>query len=95
MAAMQNKLMAQELNGQRPQTPGDNAPSPSKRPRLENGASFDARQVGGPQQILQNGQPFAPNQAMKLEQANGMQGNIPAAGHGNEGNRVYPIYCQF
>jgi hypothetical protein len=87
MAVMQNKLMVQEMNGQRPQTPGDNAPSPSKRPRLENGASFDTRQVsgGGPQQIIQNGQAFGPSHPMKLEQPNGMQGAIPAAGHG-EGN---------
>jgi hypothetical protein len=90
---MQSKLMAQELNGQRPQTPGDNAPSPSKRPRLENGSDFNGqanRQVSGPQQqMMQNGQvpPFGgPGaHAMKLEQSNGLPPNMAnmnmGAGH--------------
>jgi hypothetical protein len=77
---MQGKMMGQqlqrdpaamEMNGQRPQTPGDNAPSPSKRPRIDNG-SFDGqgmmpRQVGvnpqggqmganGNQAMMANGQ---------------------------------------
>jgi hypothetical protein len=84
-AAMQNKLMAQEMNGQRPQTPGDNAPSPSKRPRLENGTSFDARSGPQQQQLIQNGQGFPPSHPLKLEQANGMAVNIPPSGHGGEG----------
>ena len=87
--SMQGKMMVQpmqrdgssmDINGQRPQTPGDNAPSPSKRQRLDNGG-FDAqgmvnRQVSGAQQpgsmaangaqMLANGQMQFPA-AMKIE----------------------------
>jgi hypothetical protein len=84
---MQGKMMGQqlqrdpaamEMNGQRPQTPGDNAPSPSKRPRIDNG-SFDGpmmtRQVSvNPQggQMGANG-----NQAMM---ANGQMTGFASGG---------------
>ncbi|CAO1605486.1 hypothetical protein XANCAGTX0491_009003 [Xanthoria calcicola] len=59
-----------EMNGQRPRTPssGDNAPSPSKRPRIE----------GHPAMMMQNGRP-----QQMLDQANNspnalmMQGGAP------------------
>lgn len=81
---MQNKMMGQQMqrdpsgmdmNGQRPQTPGgDNAPSPSKRPRLENGTPFDAqgmanRQVSANQQLVAQ---MGPNGQQQLMQQNGM-----------------------
>jgi hypothetical protein len=87
---MQRKMMAQNMQrdpssmdmaGQRPQTPGgsiDNAPSPSKKPRLDNGNGFEApgmvpggRPMGNP--MMQNGMAdvqmnaFGPNGQPKLE----------------------------
>ncbi|KAL8760059.1 MAG: hypothetical protein Q9199_000293 [Rusavskia elegans] len=80
MMAMQKQQMMQqqmrrdpsemEMNGQRPRTPssGDNAPSPSKRPRIE----------GHPGMMMQNGRP-----QQMLDQANNspnalmMQGGAP------------------
>ncbi|KAL8769173.1 MAG: hypothetical protein Q9209_004807 [Squamulea sp. 1 TL-2023] len=80
MMAMQKQHMMQqqmrrdpsemEMNGQRPRTPssGDNAPSPSKRPRIE----------GHPGMMMQNGRP-----QQMLDQANNspnallMQGGMP------------------
>jgi hypothetical protein len=93
-AMMQQKMMAgqqmqrdpsqMEMGGQGPQTPGqsmDNAPSPSKRPRLDNGG-FEGGMAGRPQmamaangQLIQNGMnpqqmnSFAPgaNGQLKME----------------------------
>ncbi|MCJ1388741.1 hypothetical protein MMC18_001590 [Xylographa bjoerkii] len=80
MARNQQQLMQQQqqmeragseidMNGQRPRTPssGDNAPSPSKRPRLD-GPAFNG------QQMMQNGRvPQGMHPAQRMNMAN--QGN--------------------
>ena len=67
------------MNGQRPQTPGENAPSPSKRPRLE-GAGFDG-------QAMMNRQVSANQQAGGMGAAGGqpMMQNGQLAGFGPTG----------
>ncbi|KAL8713369.1 MAG: hypothetical protein Q9220_002568 [cf. Caloplaca sp. 1 TL-2023] len=59
-----------DMNGQRPRTPssGDNAPSPSKRPRMEGHPSM-MMQNGGPQQMM--------DQANNSPNALLMQGGVP------------------
>ncbi|KAL9604259.1 MAG: hypothetical protein Q9219_000657 [cf. Caloplaca sp. 3 TL-2023] len=72
MQQMRRDPSEMDMNGQRPRTPssGDNAPSPSKRPRID----------GHPGMMMQNGRP----QPM-LDQANNspnailMQGGVPPA----------------
>jgi hypothetical protein len=58
MAQMQQaKMMGQQMQrdpsgmdmGQRPQTTMENAPSPSKRPRLDSAGSFDAQNMAARQ----------------------------------------------
>lgn len=71
-----------DINGQRPRTPssGDNAPSPSKRPRLD-GGPFGQQMIPngrGPPQGLQ-GQPMMENQG-NLTNAMLMQHNIDPSG---------------
>ncbi|KAL8698833.1 MAG: hypothetical protein Q9224_001674 [Gallowayella concinna] len=59
-----------DMNGQRPRTPssGDNAPSPSKRPRIE----------GHPGMMMANGRPQQmPDQAHNSPNALLMQGGVP------------------
>ncbi|KAL9029445.1 MAG: hypothetical protein Q9196_002320 [Gyalolechia fulgens] len=72
MQQMRRDPSEMDMNGQRPRTPssGDNAPSPSKRPRLD----------GHPGMMMQNGRP-----QQMLDQANNspnallMQGGVPPA----------------
>jgi hypothetical protein len=53
---MQRDPSNMEMNGQRPQTPGDNAPSPTKRPRLDSGPAFEAQAMANRQ--VSGGQPM-------------------------------------
>ncbi|KAL8828072.1 MAG: hypothetical protein Q9170_006757 [Blastenia crenularia] len=72
MQQMRRDPSEMDMNGQRPRTPssGDNAPSPSKRPRID----------GHPGMMMQNGRP-----QQMLDQANNspnallMQGGVPPA----------------
>jgi hypothetical protein len=70
MAQMQQaKMMGQQMQrdpsgmdmGQRPQTPMENAPSPSKRPRLDSAASFDAQNLAARQAAAQAAANQMPN----------------------------------
>jgi hypothetical protein len=58
---MQREGQGMEPGGQRPQTPGsmDNAPSPSKKPRLDNGAGFEGPGMGPGGRPI--GNPMLPN----------------------------------
>jgi hypothetical protein len=99
LQAMQGKAMGQqmqrdpsnmEMNGQRPQTPGDNAPSPSKRPRLDNGPAFEAqamanRQVSGTQPMANMGANGAQHMI-----ASGVMPNFPTGANGTLKLEVSP-----
>jgi len=70
MAQMQQaKMMGQQMQrdpsgmdmAQRPQTPMENAPSPSKRPRLDSAGSFDAQTMAARQAAAQAAANQMPN----------------------------------
>lgn len=96
---MQPRDGQMDPNGQRPQTPGsmgENAPSPSKRPRLENGADIggpgmQGRPIGNP--MLQNGMEQQmpgfgpPNGQPKMDGMNGMANSM--AGQGMESSMEF------
>jgi len=74
MQAMQREQSDMDMNGNRPQSPAsaDNAPSPSKRPRIENGQQLAPNGRGQGQGM--QGQPTP--QALMMQ--NGMRGMNPA-----------------
>ena len=80
MMQMQREGSDMTLNGQRPRTPSaDNAPSPSKRPRIDGGPVFNGQmmQNGRPGQVGPNPRMMAnPNQARNMLTANGVQANL-------------------
>jgi hypothetical protein len=91
LQAMQGKAMGQqmqrdpsnmEMNGQRPQTPGDNAPSPTKRPRLDNGPAFEAQAMANRQ--VSGSQPMANMGANGTQHmiGNGVMANFTAGANG-------------
>jgi hypothetical protein len=63
---------------QRPQTPMENAPSPSKRPRLDSSGSFDAQNMAARQAAAQ----AAANQAAANQQMPMMAGGQMAMQNG-------------
>jgi hypothetical protein len=76
---MQRDPSTMEMNGQRPQTPGDNAPSPSKRPRIDNGA-FDGQGMMNRVAGMQQGGNVGANGSQPMMQNGQMAGFAPGAG---------------
>lgn len=78
MQQMQREQSDMDMNGNRPQSPAsaDNAPSPSKRPRLENGQQLAPNGRGQGQGMP--GQPTPQALMMQNGMQNGMRGMNPA-----------------
>lgn len=77
MQQLQREQSEMDMGGHRPQSPAsaDNAPSPSKRPRLEGAANGQQLAPNGRGQG--QGMPGQPHQAMMMQ--NGMQGRMSQA----------------
>ncbi|KAJ5109760.1 hypothetical protein N7532_002405 [Penicillium argentinense] len=72
MQQMQRDQSDMDMNGNRPQSPAsaDNAPSPSKRPRLEGGGPVNGQQLAPNGQRQGQGMPGQPNPQIMMQ--NGM-----------------------